>query len=189
MQVRNSSNPSRLGCSRDRSLPPKARLGVTEQVAARYRCGHLPLGATACVGIFAFVRATAAAVIRTKDSRLRVRAYCRAAGAAERPKAQTPAHYTLDIRVDAGAGGWVGRRRTLDVLDREEDMVIRCPPLPAHVCGLFVFQVVLSTNAVLTYLSKTRIFKASIRNRGAQPRKGGCWSRVVLCLTNTATHS
>ena len=75
------------------------------------------------------------------------------------------------------------------MLDREKDMVIRRSPLPPHVCGLFAFQVILSTNAVLTYLSKTRIFKANIRNRGTHPRKGGSWPRVALCPTNTASHS
>ena len=49
-QEQTSSIPRRLGYSNGWCLPPKARLGVTGQVAARTGGGHLPSGANACVG-------------------------------------------------------------------------------------------------------------------------------------------
>ena len=58
MQVRNSSNPRRLGCSRDRSLPPKARLGVSGPVVApKSAAAGLAERLTVCM-FFAFALGT-----------------------------------------------------------------------------------------------------------------------------------
>ena len=47
-----SSSPRRCGCSEDRTLERNVRLGLTWQAAVRTGVGHLPSGATACVGVF-----------------------------------------------------------------------------------------------------------------------------------------